>query len=197
MYFEPECDDSDIFTLKAGRNGYLVTNVQRDREYQCETTLLYGDENYQIYQHGDTGFSGILSPSGGYGTMHFQEDYYCPTVTRLAEYTWEIATDHQNGYVHREYWHLRKRNSLHTTYDYAIALGHRKIAYLTEDLKDRTLVVCDLFDSSTSQTFTELDFKETNMPVLAASFAENDTQLTLTYLTASGQETTVTLEIAP
>jgi hypothetical protein len=57
--------------------------------------------------------------------------------------------------------------------------------------------VCDLFDQSAAQVFTELDFKEVNMPVISASFVDNDTKLTLTYLTASGQETTVTLEIAP
>jgi hypothetical protein len=195
MYFEPECDDSVIFTLKAGKDGYLVTKSEWDREYQCEITLLYGNENYKIYQHGDTGFSGELTDIKC-GTVYFQENYYCPTVTRISQSIWEIATDYGNGHVKRKYHDLHNFNH-DAVYDYAIALGHKKIAYLTDDLKDRTLVVCDLFDSSTSQTFTELDFKETNMPVLAASFAENDTQLTLTYLTSSGQETTVTLEIEP
>ena len=195
-YYEPECDDSDIFTLKAGKDGYLVTKVERDSEYECEVTLLYGDENYQLYRHGDSGFSGILSPSG-YGSIHFQEDYYCPTVTRLSENIWEIATDHGDGYVQRDYWNVRKMNSLHSTYDYAIALGHKKIAYLTGGKENRTLVVCDLFDSSTAQTFTALGFKAVNMPVTAAAFSENDSQLTLTYYTDQNTETSVTLELLP
>ena len=129
--------------------------------------------------------------------MHFQEDYYCPTVTRLSEYTWEIATDHGDGYVQRDYWNLRKKNNYHTTYDYAIALGHRKIAFLDGELKNRTLVVCDLFDTDTAQTFTDLGFKAENMPVTAAAFSENDTRLTLTYYTDQGTETNVTLELSP
>lgn len=197
MYYEPECDGSDIFTLKAAKDGYLVTRVERDLEYQCEATLLYGNENYQLYRHGDTGFSGILSPHSGYGTLHFQEEYYCPTVTQLSEYIWEIAADHGDGHVQRDYWNLRETNNPHTTYHYAIALGHKKIAYLAGDLEDRTLVVCDLFDSSTAQTFTALEFKAENMPVTAAVFSDNDTQLTLTYYTDQDTQTNVTLELIP
>lgn len=59
------------------------------------------------------------------------------------------------------------------------------------------LVVCDLFDKTTSQTFTELGFKAENMPVTAAAFSENDTQLTLTYYNDQNAEATITLGLTP
>ena len=90
-----------------------------------------------------------------------------------------------------------KPDTHYITHDYAIALGHRKIAYLAGEPENRTLVVCDLFDTDTAQTFTGLGFKAENMPVTAAGFAENDTQLSLTYYTGQNTETTVTLELIP
>lgn len=195
MYYEPECDESEIFTLKAAKDGYLVTNVERDREYQCKVVLLEESENHQLFQYGNTGFGGVIDTD--YGSLHFQEEYYCPTVTQLSEYAWEIAADHRDGYVRRDYWNLKKLGHDHTTYDFAIALGNKKIAFLDGELKNRTLVICDLFDPDTAQTFTDLGFKAENMPVTAAAFSENDTQLTLTYYTDQNTETNITLELIP
>ena len=199
-YFEPECDDSDIFTLKASNNGYLVTNVERDSEYICEAVLLEEAPNYQLYKHGNTGYSGMVE-TDRYGTLYFQEDFYCPAVKLITENLWEITTDYGNGFVRRIYYGHNpkgtKYNSSRETYDYAIALGHGKIAYLEGELNERTLVICDLFDRTTAQSFTDLGFKAENMPVTAATFSENDTQLTLTYFTDQNTETNVTLKLIP
>ena len=191
-YYEPECDESDIFTLRATKDGYLVTNVERDREYQCEAVLLEESEHHQLYRYGNTGFGGVIDTN--YGSLHFQEEYYCPTVTQLSEYTWEIAADYGDGHVCRDYWNLKNHD--HTTYDFAFALGHKKIAFLDGELENRTLVVCDLFDKSTAQTFTQLDFRAENMPVTEAAFSNNDTRLTMTYITDQNTEATVTLELS-
>ena len=197
-YFEPECDDSDIFTLKASKNGYLVTNVERDSEYICEAVLLEEAPNYQLYKHGNTGYSGMVE-TDRYGSLYFQEDFYCPAVKLITENLWEITTDYGNGFVRRMYYGHNPKgtqyNSDREIYDYAIALGHGKIAYLEGELNERTLVICDLFDRTTAQTFTDLGFKSENMPVTAAAFSENDTQLTLTYYTEQDTETTVTLAV--
>lgn len=194
MYYEPECDDSEIFTLKKGKDGYLVTDVERDREYQCKVVLLEESENHQLFQYGSNSFGGMIDTD--YGSLHFQEEYYCPTVTQLSEYAWEIAADHQDGYVRRDYWNLKDHGHFHTTYDFAIALGNKKIAFLDGELKNRTLVICDLFDRATAQTFTDLGFKAENMPVTAAAFSEDDTQLTLTYFTDQNTEANVTLQLS-
>ena len=199
-YFEPECDDSDIFTLKASDNGYRVTNVERDREYVCEVVLLEEGSNYQLYKHGNTGYSGMVETKG-YGTFYFQEDFYCPAVKMITENLWEITTDYGNGFVRRIYCghdpKVSQYGGSRETYDYAIALGYGKIAYLDGELNQRTLVICDLLDRTTAQTFTQLGFKAENMPVTAAAFSENDTKLTLTYDTDQGTENNVTLELSP
>lgn len=199
-YFEPECDDSDIFTLKSSKKGYRVTKVERDRDYVCEVVLLEEGSNYQLYKHGNTGYSGMVETKE-YGTFYFQEDFYCPAVKMITENLGEITTDYGNGFVKRVYFghdpKVSQYGGCQETYYYAIALGYGKIAYLDGGLSSRTLVVCDLFDKTTSQTFTELGFKAENMPVTAAAFSENDTKLTLTYDTDQGTENTVTLELNP
>lgn len=192
---EDSCWLSEIYTIKSTANGYIVTNSEKDWEYKCQITTLHEEPDFQLYQYGNTGYGGAVYSKQA-GSLHFMEDFYCPAVTLVAENIWEITTDYGNGFVRRIYYGLNP-NSGYQTYDYAIALGHGKIAYLDGELNDRTLVVCDLFDKTTSQTFTELDFKAENMPVTAAAFSENDTQLTLTYYTDQNSETTITLELTP
>ena len=192
---EDSCWMSQIYTIKSTANGYVVANKEDDREYKCEITTLHEEPDFQLYQYGNTGYGGAVYSKQA-GTLYFMEEFYCPAITQVAENIWEITTDYGNGFVRRIYYGLSP-NSGHPTYDYAIALGHGKIAYLDGELNRRTLVVCDLFDKTTSQTFTELDFKAENMPVTAAAFSENDTQLTLTYYNDQNAEATITLGLTP
>ena len=192
---EDSCWMSQIYTIKSTANGYVVANKEDDREYKCEITTLHEEPDFQLYQYGNTGYGGAVYSKQA-GTLYFMEEFYCPAITQVAENIWEITTDYGNGFVRRIYYGLNP-NSGYQTYDYAIALGHGKIAYLDGELSDRTLVVCDLFDKTTSQTFTELDFKAENMPVTAAAFSENDTQLTLTYYNDQNAEATITLGLTP
>ncbi len=193
---EDGCYRNEIFTIKSTQNGYQITEVEEEPDYRCEIVTLDEGPGYQISKYGNTGYGGVITSDSGYSSVHFQEDFYCPAVTRVSEHIWEIATDYGNGFVRRKYWDLSNLNHSEV-YDYAIALGNRKIAYLDGEPENRTLVVCDLFDRSTAQTFTDLSFKADGMPVTSASFAENDARLTLTYYIDQDTKTTVTLDLNP
>ena len=68
-------------------------------------------------------------------------------------------------------------------YEDVITVGFGKIAYLDGDLTSRTLVVCDIFDRSKSETFENLGFTSESMSVTEAAFTSDGSQwsLTLTY----------------
>ena len=194
---EDSCWLSEIYTLKSTDNGYIVANTEIDQEYKCQITTIHDQPDFQLYQYGNTGYGGAIYAKKA-GTIYFMEDFYCPAVTQLSEYIWEITTDYGNGYVKRIYFgYSPKYRFGDETYYYAVALGHGKIAYLDGEMNNRSLVVCELFDPTTARTFTDLDFYPENMPVTAGAFNEDDSQLTLTYRNGQGEEVTITLDIEP
>jgi hypothetical protein len=102
----------------------------------------------------------------------------------------ELAISYGPGHVNRSY--RSQSRGYWESYDYVVALGYGKIAYLDGEPDNRVLVVCDLFDRSKSETFEYLGFAPEAMPVTKAAFTSDgsDWRLTLTYRIGENTETT-------
>ena len=100
----------------------------------------------------------------------------------------ELAISYGPGHVNRSY----QSQGHWESYDYVVALGYGKIAYLDGDPEERVLVVCDLFDRSKAETFENLGFAPEAMPVTEAVFTSDGGQwtLSLTYRIGETAEAT-------
>lgn len=195
-YDEDECYRNDIYTLHATQNGYQITKIEEAKDYRCEAVIVEQGPGYQIIKYGAY-YDYALYDSEGNLRVRRTTDFRCPTVTQISEHVWEIAVGYGPGIIQRTYWNT---NSLQSeVYDYAIANGYGKIAYLDGDLEHRTLVVCDIFDQSDAQTYEHRGFAPEPMPVSEAAFSEAEYgfHLTLTYCIDKVTETTETVYVAP
>ena len=190
---EDGCYRNTVFTLRSTGKGYQLTDEEEDKAYRCETTVVDRGENYEVLQFGKGHYGYRFYDSDGNLDSHNWTLFRCPVITPITEDIMELAISNGPGHVIRTYFDLKKGGM--ETYDYAIAVGNGKIAYLDGDLDNRVLVVCDMFDRSNAETFEYLGFAPEPMPVTEAAFSSNGTELilTLTYRIGATTETTYTV----
>ena len=178
---EDGCYRTTRFTLRSGKDGYQITKAAEDKGYQCKTAVVDQGPNYQVLKFGNNHYGYKFYDSNGELGSHNWTEYRCPIITPITEDIMELAISYGPDHVNRSY---RSQSQGHwESYDYVVALGYGKIAYLDGDPDSRVLVVCDLFDRSKAEIFENLDFAPEPMPVTEAAFTTDGTQwiLTLTY----------------
>ena len=194
-YNEDGCYSNEIFTLNSTENGYQITNIEEDNDYQCETEIVNQGPTYAVVKHGSFFFGYQLYNEQGDLIISENTDMYFPTVTQISEHVTEVRIGNGTGIAQCTYWDMQTLNRS-DPYEYVIAVGNRKIAYLDGELDQRILKVCDIFDRSTAQSFSDLGLDADVIPIIEAAFSENDTQLTLTYWTDKDKNATVSLHIS-
>lgn len=193
QFDEDGCFRTVVFTLRSGKDGYQITKVEEDKDYRCGTAIVDQGPNYQVLKFGNEqnahyGYK-FFDRNGELGSHNWTE-YRCPLITPINEDIMELAISYGPGHVNRSY---RSQSQGHwESYDYVVALGYGKIAYLDGDPDERVLVVCDLFDRSKSEIFEDLGFAPEAMPVTEAVFTSdgNEWTLTLTYRIGETAEAT-------
>lgn len=194
QFDEDGCYRTTRFTLHSGNHGYQLTNAEEDKDYRCETSIVDQGSHYQVLKFGNGHYGYKFYDTNGELRSHNWTEYRCPVITPITEDIMELAVSYAPGIVNRSYYAL-SRGYLET-YDYVVALGYGKIAYLDGELNNRVLVVCDLFDRSKSETFAHMGFAAEPMPVTEACFTRTDSEygsgyeLTLTYRIGDNTEVT-------
>lgn len=196
IYDEDGCFTSRVFTLQATDLGYQITKVEEDEDYRCEPVIVDRGPNYEVLKYGDY-YEYKIYDDQGYAKTDGSTGFRCPTVTRLSEDVWEVAVSYGTGVIERTYRNFKTARS--QVYDYVIAVGYGKIAYLDGDLDNRVLVVCDIFDRTNAQTYEHLGFGPEPMPVSEAYFTADDDgyDLTFTYRIGNVTEATKSVYVPP
>lgn len=190
QFDEDGCYRTARFTLRSGNQGYQITNVEEDKDYHCETSVVDQGSHYQVLQFGNGHYGYKFYDHNGELRSHNWTEYRRPIITPITEDIMELAISYGPGHVNRSY--RSQSRGYWESYDYVVALGYGKIAYLDGEPDNRVLVVCDLFDRSKSETFEYLGFAPEAMPVTKAAFTSDgsDWRLTLTYRIGENTETT-------
>lgn len=182
-YDEDGCFRNTVFTLQSTDRGYQITKVWEDKDYRCEITVVDQGTNYKVLRYGTSYYGYELYGDDGYLRVRQTTEQYCPTVTRISGDVWEISVGYGPGVIQRTYWNTSDLRS--EVYDYVIAVGYGKIAYLDGDLDNRVLVVCDIFNRTDADIHDYYSFAPEPMPVTEAAFTKseegNRCELTFTY----------------
>ena len=192
IYDEDGCYTSRVFTLQATDEGYQITKVEDDGDYRCEPVTVDQGPNHEVLKYGDY-YEYKLYDDRGYYKTGGATGFRCPSVTEISEDVFEISVGYGTGIIQRTYWDLKTLRS--QVYDYVIAVGYGKIAYLDGDLDNRVLVVCDIFDRTHLETYEDLGFEPKPMPVSEAYFTEGDNVYLLNFAYHIGDVTEVTATV--
>ena len=187
---------SEIFTIISTEDGYLITDVEEDHDYQCKVTVIDAGPSYKVYRYGSSFYGYKIFHSDGTVRADMGTEFCHPIATQISDNIVEFAFNLTPDFTYRIYWDLQNLIGTLMPYSYVIALTTERIAYLDRDAENRTLVVCNIFDRDNAQVFKDMGFSAEDMPVINASFSEDCTQLTLTYHNDEGTETTVTLDLS-
>lgn len=187
---EDGCYRTTVFTLRKKGTGYQLSKAEEEKGYHCETTVVDRGENYEVLQFGKGHYGYRFYDEDGSLGSHNWTQFRRPIITPITDDVMELAISYGPGHVNRTYYNLKKGGM--EAYDYAIAIGDGKIAYLDGDLEDRVLVVCDIFDRSNAETFEHMGFAPESMPVTEAAFSRNEHGLDLTLTYRIGKTTEVT-----
>jgi len=180
QYDDDSCYLSFIFSLNATASGYRVTAVTQDDDYECIPQIVNQGPTYMVLKYGAFSYGYQLYDTNGSLKVNESTGFRCPTVTPLSTHVTEIMLNYGTGITQRIFWDTQTL-TCSGPYYYGIAVGNGKIAYLDGDLADRVLVVCDIFNPSNAQTFTDLGMNATVMPITEAAFSADGSKLTISY----------------
>ena len=190
-YDEDGCYRNRVFTLRSNGENYQITKVEEDEDYQCKITVVDEGPYYQVLKYGKSHYGYRFFDSNGELRSHNGTGFHCPTITPITQTLTEMAISDGPDLIHRTYYDVKTGKT--ETYDYVIAIGHGKVAYLDGEPDHRVLVICDMFDRHKDSTFEHLAFAPEPMPVTEAAFSDDGSLLTLTYRIGKETEATQTV----
>lgn len=156
--------------------------------------IISEEKNYSIIK-GD-GFKFCICLYDNVGTLVLEKytGIHCPQVHNIGNDIIDISVGVGTGIIYHGYYSI-SRNLISEAYDYVIASSDKFVAYIALGegdvlLKNRMVVIRDIFDKELYYKEVWLNFDNIHIPVISASFNDDNSALEITYLSDDKIKTT-------